>query len=341
MWKKWLWGILATLAGILVVTLIVFTVSPWPGALVVRGVFQEGAKNLVKAMAPYAPEGVDSVLDVQYATDSNEPYVKASDFTKLDVFYPEGTSQQLGTVIWTHGGAWVSGNKSNDRVYFELLASHGYTVIGLNYTYGPEATYPTAIFELNQAHKFVLENAEKFHVDPNRIVLAGDSAGAQLTSQIATVITNPEYAKKMKIAPALSANQLQGLVLNCGVYDVSTLIGEKGLLGWGDDVSLWAYTGDRDLTTSAAVKQMSTINHVTEGFPATYISGGNVDPLTAGNSKPFAAKLKSLGVPVTELFWPEDYKPGLQHEYQFHLNLEAAQQALTATVDFLNQQIGN
>lgn len=340
--KKWLWRTLAVLAGLVVLTVLVFTVSPWPSALIIRQVFQDGAKKTAAIMAPYAPtSGVDSVLDVQYATDSAQPHVKASDFTQLDVFYPTGTTTQLGTVIWTHGGAWISGNKSNDRSYFEILASKGYTVVGLNYTYGPEATYPTAVFELNQAHQFLMDNAEKFHIDPSKIVLAGDSAGAQLSSQLAALITNPEFAKEMDFTPALSPEQIQGVVLNCGVYELTSLIGAKGILGWGDDVSLWAYTGDRDISTSPAMAQMSTINHVTGNFPATYISGGNADPLTAENSKPFAAKLQSLGVNVTELFWPADYTPPLPHEYQFKLNLDAAQTALNETLSFLNERIGS
>ena len=340
--KKWLWRTLAVIAGLVVVTVLVFTVSPWPSALIIRQVFQDGAKKTAAIMAPYAPtSGVDSVLDVQYATDSSQPHVNASDFTQLDVFYPTGTTTQLGTVIWTHGGAWISGNKSNDRSYFEILASKGYTVVGLNYTYGPEATYPTAVFELNQAHQFLLDNAEKFHIDPSKIVLAGDSAGAQLSSQLAALITNPDFAKEMDFTPALSPEQLQGVVLNCGVYQLTSLIGAKGILGWGDDVSLWAYTGDRDITTSPAMAQMSTINHVTGNFPATYISGGNADPLTAENSRPFAAKLQSLGVNVTELFWPADYTPPLPHEYQFKLNLDAAQTALNETLSFLNERIGS
>jgi acetyl esterase/lipase len=340
MWKKWLWRSLAVVAGLVVVTLMAFIVSPWPSALIIREVFQDGAKKMAAIMAPYAPEGVESVLDVQYAEGSTQPYVSPSSFTQLDVFYPEGTTTPLGTVIWTHGGAWISGNKANDRTYFEILASKGYTVVGLNYTYGPEAKYPTAVFELNQAHQFLLDNAAKFNIDPTRIVLAGDSAGAQLTSQLAAVITDPVYAQELKITPALSAQQVQGLVLNCGVYEVTTLLGQQGLLGWGDDMSLWAYTGDRDLSNSEAIKQMSTINHVTENFPASYITGGNADPLTEGNSKPFAQKLNSLGVEVTELFWPADYTPALPHEYQFRLDLEAGQQALTATLAFLDQKIG-
>jgi acetyl esterase len=333
-----LWWPVGILAGLMVLTMAAFALSPWPGALIIRQVFQDGAKKMAGVMAPYAPtSGVTSILDVQYATGTT---YESSNFTTLDVFFPTGTSAPLGTVIWTHGGAWISGDKENDRTYFQLLAQHGYTVVGLNYTYGPEAKYPTAVNELNLAHAFLLANAAKFNIDPTRIALAGDSAGAQLTSQLATLVTNQSYATNMGIKPALSPTQIRGVVLNCGVYEVTTLLGGKGILGWGDTVSLWAYTGDRDSASSAAVAQMSTINFVTSAFPPTYITGGNADPLTAGNSIPMAAKLASLGVPVTPLFWASGYEPALPHEYQFRLDLAAGQSALQATFAFLDSTIG-
>ena len=85
---------------------------------------------------------------------------------------------------------------------------------------------------------------------------------------------------------------------------------------------------------------MSSLRHVTSSFPPTYISGGNADPLTEMESVPMAAKLTGLGVDVTTLFWPTDYTPPLPHEYQFRLNLDAAQTALTETLVFLAKELG-
>jgi len=86
---------------------------------------------------------------------------------------------------------------------------------------------------------------------------------------------------------------------------------------------------------------MSSINFVNKDFPATYISGGNADPLTDAQSKPMAAKLTSLGVSVDSLFWPTNENPPLPHEYQFKLNLAAAQTALTRTLDFISARFSN
>lgn len=324
---------LSAIAGLLVATVLAFVVSPWPGALIIRAVFQSGAEKMLAIMQPYAPtSGVDERLDVEYQADN--------DWSKMDVFYPTGTTTNLGTIVWTHGGAWVSGNKLTDRPYFQILASHGYTVIGLNYTYGPEQTYPYAVNQLNDALAYIVANADELNVDASRIILAGDSAGAQLSSQLAAIVTNPSYASELGMAPALRAENLRGVILNCGIYRMDKMLGGSGLLAWGDEISLWAYTGDRNLTNSEAMKQMSSYDFVTAEFPPTYISGGNADPLTDLQSKPLAEKLTGLGVDVTELFWPADETPELPHEYQFRLDLEAAQTALTETLAFIDARIG-
>ena len=156
-----------------------------------------------------------------------------------------------------------------------------------------------------------------------------------MTSQIAALTTNPAYAAEMSFTPSLAPDQIRGLILNCGVYDLTTFENGKGLLGWGDNITIWAYTGQQISPSNAAMTQMSTITFATKAFPPAYITGGNADPLTTGNSKPFAAKLQSLGVDVSTLFWPEDYTPPLPHEYQFRLNLDAAQQSLTESLAFV------
>ncbi|MFD4181924.1 alpha/beta hydrolase, partial [Rhodococcus sp. NPDC058514] len=192
-----------------------------------------------------------------------------------------------------------------------------------------------AVHQLNDAHAYVLANAERLHVDPNRIVLAGDSAGSQLSSQLATLVTNPDYARELDVTPALRPEQLRGVVLNCGIYDVMGMVGGPGIVGWGADESIWAYTGSRDFGNSTAVRQMSTMHHVTAQFPPTYLSGGNGDPLTDKQSKPLAATLSGLGVDVTTLFYPDDHEPALPHEYQFNLDNEDGKRALVETVAFL------
>ena len=139
----------------------------------------------------------------------------------------------------------------------------------------------------------------------------------------------------MELQPGLSAEQLRGVVLNCGIYDVSGIPEAPGLAGWGFRVALWSYIGAKDWSVHPGGDEMSTLDFVTADFPPTWISGGNDDPLTESQSKPLAAKLTGLGVDVTEVFYAADTTPGLPHEYQFHLDFDAAQTALQSTLDWL------
>ncbi len=311
-----------------VIAALVWTLSPWPASLLIRAMFESNAVKTVQEMEPYVPDApLDQHLDVTYG-----------DGEQLDVF--STGSAPLATVVWIHGGAWISGSKENVRPYVQILASHGYTTVALNYTVGPEATYPTALTQLNDALGFLVEHAAEYNIDPDRIVIAGDSAGANLTSQLALLSTSASYASTVGIEPALTKEQLRAVILNCGIYDVSGIPNAPGLGGWGFRVALWAYLGEKDWSNTPGGEQMSTLDYVTADFPETWISGGNDDPLTPAQSEKFAARLSELDVPVTTVFYPKDHVPALPHEYQFHLGLADAQSALDSTVAFLDRVTG-
>ncbi|AXH34090.1 alpha/beta hydrolase [Humibacter sp. BT305] len=329
------WALLSATVGLAVVVLV--RATPWPSAFLIRSVFEKGGAETVAEMTPYVPAtGVESLGVFSYAdADADAVHGGAAADTTLSAFSSTDQDGPLPAVVWIHGGAWISGERGNVEPYLKILASHGYTTIGLDYTVGPEATYPTAVTQLDTALGYIVDHAEELRVDPQRIVLAGDSAGAQLASQLAALVTNPEYADLLGLQPSLRPEQLAGVILNCGVYDLRRMADLTGIVAWGFKSALWAYTGTKDWSSTYAGATMSTIDFVTADFPPTYISGGNGDGLTWLQSVPMAQRLRAEGVSVTDLFWPEPHQPALPHEYQFHLDLPEAQQALTATLDFL------
>ena len=336
-WFRWPVG------GVLVValvTLLAFNLSPRPGAFTIKRVFEQDSNQVKAALEAHAPTaGISTITNEQYRSSDRDAL--------LDVYFPEsaGAGERLPVLVWTHGGAWISGSKDDVAPYFEIIASEGFAVVALNYSLGPNATYPTAVHQINDALAYIQQQADRFHADVNRVVMAGDSAGAQLTSQIAALITNPEYAAELGIVPALQPDQLRGVILNCGIYDMATFQDHSkipmtllaDLLVWGTDTSMWAYTGSRD-TNTTATRQMSIIDHISADFPATWITGGNGDPLTDEQSKPFADRLSGVGVAVTTLFYPEDHQPQLPHEYQFNLDTADGQTALQSMLAFLRDQ---
>lgn len=321
---------IAVIVGICLVTSIVGAITPRPSAMLIRSVFERGGAATVAEMNKHQPSTPPKErLNIPYA-DEGTP-------TTMDVFTTAGEGEALPTVVWVHGGAWIAGSKEDVAPYLRIIASKGYTTIGLNYSLGPEEQYPTAVRQLNTALAYINEHAEELGVDPTQIVLAGDSAGGQLASQLTTLITNDDYAHLMGMDASLKPGQLAGLILNCGVYDMRAMAEIEGLVAWGFQVSLWAYTGTKNWSASSAGATMSTIDFVNDRFPPTYISGGNGDGLTWLQSIPMAQALRDVGVEVTPLFWAMDHEPALPHEYQFHLDMPDAQFALEQTLDYLDR----
>ncbi|MCP2031738.1 acetyl esterase/lipase [Okibacterium sp. HSC-33S16] len=311
----------------------VVSATPWPSALLIRATFEAGARATIKEMLPYVPaSAVSNRLDL--------PVTVASGRSTYDVFTPTATPSQRPTVVWVHGGAWISGRKANVAPYLRILASHGYTAIGVNYPVAPEKTYPAAVRDLNDTIAHIIANADELGVDATRIVLAGDSAGAQLASQLAALTTNPAYANLLGLTPSLAPEQLSATILHCGVYDLDAMAGLSGITAWGFKTALWAYTGTKDWASSSAGATMSTLEFVTPDFPPTFLSGGNGDALTSIQSIPMSIALRNQGVEVTELFWPASHEPALPHEYQFHLDLDEAHTALDRTLEFLDRLTG-
>lgn len=334
--KLFLWPA-GIVVGLIIIVFLAFKVSPWPSAMLIRHIFTSNDETVLNALQKHTPPTPITVI-------ANQKYKSDNKNAFLDVYTPTSIVQSdknLPVIIWTHGGAWVSGDKADTSPYYKLLAAQGFTVVSLNYTRAPEKKYPAQIFELNEAHAYILSNSTRFHVDPLKIFLAGDSAGSQLSAQMAALITNPSYAKDIGITPALKPSQLAGAILFCGIYKVEGLTEANPnlpkLINWGDDQVVWAFSGVRS-KSGPLIHQMSPYYHITKDFPATFISGGNGDPLTDKQSIPLASRLQSLGVSVTSLFYSIDHQPSLPHEYQFNLDTADGKQALTQLLQFLEQK---
>ena len=134
-WPGWAGGGLALLV---LAMLIAFNVSPRPGARLIRYVFEKDAAKVKRAMEAHPPGRTISSL-------TDQPYRAGDDGAFLDVYFPEavGPDERLPTVVWAHGGAWISGHKDDAAPYFQLIAAEGYAVVSLGYSLPPEATYPT------------------------------------------------------------------------------------------------------------------------------------------------------------------------------------------------------
>jgi acetyl esterase/lipase len=228
-----------------------------------------------------------------------------------------------------HGGGFVAGSKNEIANYMKILARQGYTMVAVEYSKGYGATYPKPVEQVNAALGSLVHNAAELKVDPATLVLAGDSAGAHIASQ---VTTDSAYAGAVGISPQLKANQLSAMVLVSGAFDPSA-VNFEGNYGWFLKIVLWAYLGKRNFREDERFRKMSVTGHVTGTFPPSFISSGNGDPL-APQALALAQKLGQLGVRVDSLFFPAERDPALPQEYQVNLDDPAGREALSRILSF-------
>jgi acetyl esterase/lipase len=325
--KIFLWtvGVILVLA---VAVYIAFQVSPWPSVLLIRNSFQGEDSSVNDALAKYTPTGIVSKLDIQYDTSSDD--------AMLDLYYPEqavNTNVNYPLLIWVHGGGFIAGDKKELSNYCKILASKGFVVAAVNYSVAPEFNYPVPVSQLNSAIAFLVENADRYHIDASEIFIAGDSGGAHITAVLANIYTNTEYSSMLGIKPSVEPEKLKGIILYCGPYNTA-LVNLEGDFGWFLKTVLWAYIGRKDFINDPKYVHFSVSNFITENFPPTFISVGNQDPLRF-HSHELASRLSSKDVSVDSLFFPDDYSPGLPHEYQFNLDTDAGKLSLERSLMFL------
>jgi acetyl esterase/lipase len=298
--------------------------TPWPRALLLRHEFDEAGDQAARKLAALVPPGVTAILD--------QPY---DDGVTLDVFHPPGPAQARLTVVWIHGGGWLAGSKAAIANYARILAAKGFTVVGVDYSLAPRATYPTPVRQVNAALGYLLKNAARLQVDPSRIVLAGDSVGAQIALQMATLTTQPSYVRLVGIEPALKKNQLAGLLLYCGIYRMEPQDVDNEVLS----TEFWSYSGTRDFMADRRFATAWVMDRLTGDLPPAFVSVGSEDDLRP-QSIALADRLEKNGVRVERLIFPKDTQPPLYHEYQFELDRPEARQALDRSVEFLKSLSG-
>jgi acetyl esterase/lipase len=320
--KVFVFWVLGVVAAVAAAGAALYLLSPWPRALLLRQEFDEAGRQTVRKLAPHVPPDVTAILDQRYGTDYRD---------RLDVFHPAGPPQPRLTVVWLHGGGWVAGSKDDIAPYARILAAKGFTVVAIDYALAPGAGYPTPVQQVNEALGYLVQEAERLQIDPSRIVLAGDSAGAQIALQLATLIAQPSYAELLHIAPTLGKGQLAGLLLYCGIYRMEPRDVDNKVLS----TEFWAYSGSRDFLNDKRFATAWVMDRLNGDFPPAFISVGSEDDLRP-QSIALADALEKQGVRVERLIFPTDTQPPLYHEYLFELDRPEAQQALERSAAFLS-----
>ena len=103
----------------------------------------------------------------------------------LRLYVPAGVSDRSGALVFLHGGGWIAGSvESYDRICRRIAARAGVRVVSVDYRLAPEHPFPAALDDAGAAYAWVLRHAASLGVDPDRVAIGGDSAGAALATAV-------------------------------------------------------------------------------------------------------------------------------------------------------------
>ncbi len=253
-----------------------------------------------------------------------------------DIYSPKDSEAPLPTLIWVHGGGYVSGDKVGVKEFATKLASDAHiAVVAMNYEPAPSSQYPNQVVQVNElVQQLKKENNQK--LDLSKLIFGGDSAGAQIALQYVTIQTNQQYAKEMKMNQIIDPSAIKGAISYCGPVDLQQTAKQQSsdrLMHFFVKTVAWSLIGTKDWQTDERLYQASLVDQVSKDFPPTYITDGNAYSFQ-DQGIAFANKLKELDVPVDELFY-KDQKKEISHEYQFNYTLPESKTCYDKTERFI------
>ena len=160
-----------------------------------------------EARSREALSGLDGYVDVPYGPHEAQ---------KLDIFRARGESKAV--LMFIHGGYWRALDKRVYNFLAPALTRAGVTFANVNYALCPTVTIEEIVRQVLQAGAWLYRNASNFGGHPQRLYVAGSSAGGHLTAMMLAALW-PVFA------PDLPRKVFQGGLSISGVHDLRPLVG--------------------------------------------------------------------------------------------------------------------
>jgi acetyl esterase/lipase len=220
--------------------------------------------------------GVEAVNDIEYSAGAPEDAEKH----RLDIYRPRG-AQKRPVLFFVHGGAWVRGDRKQYPFFGNRFAREGYVVVVPSYRLAPKHPHPAQIEDVADAFAWTVRHIAGHGGDPQRIFVAGHSAGGHL---VALLAANEKWLRQR----GLGAAAIRGVISMSGVPDVT---GEAGARVFGNDPEVR--------------RDASPLFHVRSGLPPFLITYCQWDYLTLPQqARRLHEALRAAGVRSEIVFIP-------------------------------------
>lgn len=236
------------------------------------------------ALANFARAGLTK--DIEYAKPGGVS-------VKLDACIPDGPGP-FPAAILVHGGGWSGGDKATEiDPLFAPLTQAGIAWFSINYRLAPQYPYPACVEDAEAAVRWVKAHAKEYNIDPNKIVLIGESAGGHIVDMVAVRATQDKPGTRVAAVVAFYApcdNVSDTLRRGGPSPSMQKLLGLPAEKIGAD--------GKLSPKTEQALHDISPINFVHKDLPPYLLVHGTADQsVPYEQSVRWQAKLQALGVP--------------------------------------------
>jgi acetyl esterase len=237
----------------------------------------------------------------------------------------------LPGLVYLHGGGWkLFSIDTHDRVMREYASRAGCCVIGVDYALSPEHKFPVALEQVVDVVNWLADRRCSLEVDPERLAIGGDSAGANLS--VATCLMR----RDQQLSPPM-----RGMILNYGAFvswcseDVCRRYGgPEYMLGCEEMAGYWRgyVRGDSELENPLVCPLLAKL----AGLPPAFLAIAECDILSE-QGRQMAEQLKSAGVPAHSVVYR-----GASHSFLEAMSIaEVSNRALSDASGWLLQLFSN
>jgi acetyl esterase len=240
---------------------------------------------------------------------------------RVRIVRPKGVTDRLPVVLYMHGGGWILGNAaSHDRLVRELAVGAHAAVVFVEYDRSPEAHYPVAIEQGYAAARWIVREGAAHGLDPQRIAVAGDSVGGNMTAALTLMAKqrgDVRFVHQSMYYPVTDAG------MDTGSYEqfaTGYFLTAKAMAWFWD-----AYVPETDRRLEITASPLRATEQQLTGLPPALLIVDEADVLR-DEGEAYAANLRAAGVPVTTVRYD-----GITHDFMM-LNPLSQTQATRAAV---------
>ncbi|MBI4305038.1 MAG: alpha/beta hydrolase [Chloroflexi bacterium] len=210
---------------------------------------------------------------------------------KLDVYVPEG--QDLGLIVYFHGGGWRGGSKADDASQIVNLFARGHAVASVGYRLSQDAVFPAQVEDAKAAVRWLRAHAAELGVDSDRFVAMGISSGGAMAALLGTTGDVDEFDVGEYLA---TSSRVQSVVAIAGYYDLL----QPDILEMYGTGYLEPLVGGPLPEHSERLSAVSPITYVTEDDPPFLMVHGELDEVhPLHQAEILEASLAGAGIPAT------------------------------------------